>query len=96
MTEKINSDSSSAAITNITQADVLGRNTMVNMAGNITYYTYDMLDNAIKEQNHIVTLSDRTVYLTMDYTYDSKGNILSAIRTDGMGNTTEYTYNGLD
>lgn len=121
VTEKINGDSSSAAITNITQADVLGRNTMINKAGNITYYTYDMLDNAIKEQNHIVTLSDRTVYLTMDYIYDSKGNILSAIRTDdtdtanakktyasydmlgrmitstdGMGNTTEYTYNGLD
>ena len=94
---------------------------MVSEEGNITYYTYDMLNNVTKSQNHIAKLSDRTVYLTMDYTYDHAGNVLSTTRiddtntanakhtyatydmlgrmttsTDGKGNTTEYTYNGLN
>ncbi len=50
-TEKINGDANSATVTNITQADILGRNTMVDEAGNITYYTYDMFNNVTKSQN---------------------------------------------
>ena len=81
-TEKIKGDSSSADITNITQADVLGRSTMVDSQGDITYYTYDKIGNVIKTQNYIAALSDRTVYLTVDYTYDSMGNVLSTTRID--------------
>ena len=81
-TEKINGDSSSAAITNVTQADVLGRNTMVTDCGDTTYYTYDKIGNITKTQNYIANTGTGTVYLTMEYTYDSMGNVLSTTRID--------------
>ena len=95
--ETINGDSSSATVSNITQADVLGRNVMENKAGNTTYYTYDKLGNAVKSQNYITALSDRTVYLTMDYTYDSAGNVLSTTRTDDTDTAAAtHTYASYD
>ena len=90
-TEKINGDSNSAAITNVVQTDVFGRNTMVNNAGNINYYTYDMMDNAIKDQNYIGISNGANVYLNMDYTYDSFGNVLSATRTDNNDTANAVT-----
>lgn len=96
ITEKIVDDTNSATITNITQADVLGSNTMVNEAGNITYYTYDMLNNVTKSQNYIGVSGTATIYLTMDYTYDYAGNVLSETRTDGTDiRTTSATYDML-
>lgn len=85
-TEKIKGDSSSADITNITQADVLGRNTMVNSGGNTFNYEYDMLGNVTKESNFV----QDGVYLDKKYTYDSYGNVLKCDEVPS-NNTSDVT-----
>ncbi|MBS4869036.1 MAG: RHS repeat protein [Eubacterium sp.] len=107
-THTLKGDSTAANIVTVTQQDMLGR-TVNNKVGNATTtYTYDMLNNVVKEvgvntktyeydsKGNVLKTTETTGSSTIitTATYDMLGNMLTS--TDGKGNTTEYTYSGLN
>ena len=87
---------------------VLGRTVSSKVGNAAVTYTYDMLNNVVKEvgantktyeydsKGNVLKTTETTGSgtITTTATYDSLGNMLTS--TDGKGNTTEYTYDGLN
>ena len=78
-TETIYGDANCENIVNISQNDLMDRTVMTNNAGNITNYTFDLMDNVTKSSN---VISQNTTYDTC-YTYDIYGNVTETVSGSG-------------
>lgn len=67
--------------------------TMTNEAGNVTTFVYDEEGNCKSKSIEITTFEGKEV-VTILYTYDECGNVLTA--TDSKGKTVNYEYDSID